>query len=73
MAKPFVIPVTEYVEGNQRDELTGIIKKINTLSITSPTLDLRPNLVNPLKQRLEEKLPKETIYRLRRDIFSGTK
>jgi hypothetical protein len=73
MGKPFVIPITEYVESYQREKLTGIIRKANTLSITSPTLDFRVNIESPLKEKLEDKLPKETIYRLRRDILSGTK
>lgn len=73
LGKPYLIPVTDYVPDKERTKLQEIINKINSCSLTRPLLRIEFNTVNPLKDILEKRLRKDTIYKLRRDIFSGTK
>jgi len=73
LGKPYLIPVTDYVSDKDRTKFQEIIDSMNTCSVTRPLLRIELNTVNPLKDILEKRLSKDTIYKLRRDIFSGTK
>lgn len=73
LSRSFLIPVTDYVDSKDKAELEGIISDVNTCSVVRPLLRIEFNTVSPLKETLEKHLRKDTIYKLRRDIFSGTK
>jgi len=73
LGKPFIIPANDYIKEEEWFQWEKILKKVNTTSVISPNLEVSLNFVEPLRGKLGTYLPKNTIYKLERDLLSGSK
>jgi hypothetical protein len=68
MGKPFLIPVNYNIHDDEKAEWEKIIKRVN--KFPKIQLENKININDPLKTQIEKKLAKNSIYKLRRDLFT---
>ncbi len=70
LRKPFLTPVFNYVNDEDKLEWEKIISKVNKFSILLPESKIIININEPLRKKMDKALAKESIFTLRRDLFT---